>query len=435
MAFVHECSGECATSELDLFGIAPTQTSIESSSYSEYYPLTSVADGSFVEFEISGSGEDYLDLNNTYLHLKTKIVTENGNDLPNDATIAPVNYFLHSMFCQVDVLLNGTQITSSTSTYPYRAVIETLLSYGSDAKKSQLASALFSKDMAGRMDTVTVENNNPAFIKRRDLAAGSRVIDMMGRLHLDLFFQDRYLLNEVTVKIKLTRSKDNFCLMGAPAGCKVVIVGASMIVRKVRLSPSVLLAHAKTLETATAKYPIKRVVCKSFTVPQGVLDVNQEKLFSGQLPTRLVVGLVYNDAFNGSLNRNPFNFAHNNVSEIGVYLDGQGQLIQPVKTNYGTGEYVQAYFRLFTGTNKINRDEGNDILFDEFPNGYCLYAFDLTPDLCEGQNFNLVKQGTVRLAIKFSDAPARALSVLCYAEFESLIEIDRSRNVIFDFAS
>ena len=103
----------------------------------------------------------------------------------------------------------------------------------------------------------------------------------MGRIHADIFFQERYMLNEIGVKIKLVRSKDAFCLMSALA-CKAQIVHASLFVRKVKLMPSVFLAHAKTLERGTAKYPIRRVVCKSFTVPQNYLDVSHEKLFSRQ---------------------------------------------------------------------------------------------------------------------------------------------------------
>jgi len=144
----------------------------------------------------------------------------------------------------------------------------------------------------------------------------------MGRLHADIFFQDCYMINEVGVKIKLTRSRDDFCPMGAMDG-KVQIVQASMFVRKVKLMPSVFLAHAKTLERSPAKYPIRRVVCKSFTIPQNYLDVRHEKLFSGQLPTRIVIGLVDNRAYNGDRQRNPFNFQHFNLNEIAVYLDGQ----------------------------------------------------------------------------------------------------------------
>jgi len=139
------------------------------------------------------------------------------------------------------------------------------------------------------------------------------------------------MLNEVGMRIKLLRSKDMFCLMDA-VGSK--INHASLFVRKVKLSPTVFLVHAKALENSTAKYPIKRVVCKAFAIPQNYLDANYEKVFSGQLPTRIVVGLVDNRAFNGDRTLNPFNFQHFDLCEISLYLDGQQQhglkLIQPI---------------------------------------------------------------------------------------------------------
>jgi len=433
MAFVHEQSCECTKSELDLFSIPPTQTSMEQGSWVEYHPITTVTDGSPIEFDISGTGEDYIDFANTMLYVRVKVKQNNGNDLADDAAVGPVNLFLHSLFSQVDISLNGTLITASTNTYPYRALLETLLSYGEDAKKTQLTSALFYKDMAGKMDSVdfAADAVNDGLAKRRALVAGSRELDMMGRLHADIFFQDRYMISEVGVKIKLVRSKNLFCLMGA---CKVQILHASMFVRKVKLMPSVFLAHAKTLERGTVKYPIRRVVCKSFAVPQNYLDVSHEKLFSGQLPTRIVIGLVSNRAFNGHVGSNPFNFQHFNLSEIGLYLDGQQQhAVRPIQPDYEHGLYIRAYNSLFVGTGKIYKDEGLYITREDYANGYALYAFDLTADLGEDDHFSLVRQGSVRLALKFSQALAATITVVAYAEFENVIEVDRDRNVVFDF--
>jgi len=39
----------------------------------------------------------------------------------------------------------------------------------------------------------------------------------------------------------------------------------------------------------------------------------------------------------------------------------------------------------------------------------------------------------MRLALKFADALPATISVVAYAEFENVIEVDRDRNVIFDF--
>jgi len=114
------------------------------------------------------------------------------------------------------------------------------------------------------MDTVALAAgdgvvSNEGLVKRSQPTNQSRVVDMMGHLHADIFFQDRYILNKVNVKIKLVRSKDVFCVM-SEADCKVMITKAAMFVRKVKLSPSVFMAHAKALENGTAKYPIRRVV-------------------------------------------------------------------------------------------------------------------------------------------------------------------------------
>jgi len=435
MAFVHEQSCECTKSELDLFSVPPTQTSIEQGSWIEYHPITSVVEGSPIEFDVNGSGEDYVDFANTLLYVKAKLTTMTDNNLAADAAVGPVNLFLHSLFSQVDISLNGTLITASTNTYPYRAMLETLLSYGEDAKKSQLTSALFYKDQAGTMDSINFGDNpalrNDGLVKRRSVIRESREFDMMGRLHADIFFQDRYMLNEVGVRIKLIRSKNAFCVMGVG---KAVITHASLFVRKVKLMPSVFLAHAKTLERGTAKYPIKRVMCKSFAIPQNYLDVSHEKLFSGQLPTRVVIGLVSNRAFNGHTESNPFNFQHFNLSEIALYLDGQQQhAIRPIQPDYEHGQYIRAYDTLFAGTGKLSKDEGLFITREDYSNGYALYAFDLSADLGEDDHFNLVRQGNVRLALKFSVALNATVSVIAYAEFENIIEVDRDRNIVFDF--
>ena len=89
----------------------------------------------------------------------------------------------------------------------------------------------------------------------------------------------------------------------------------------------------------------------------------------------------------------------------------------------------------FSGTGKENRDEGNDIAREDDSNGYAPYAFDLSPDRAEEGHFNLAKQGTVRVELKFWTALENTVTVVAYAEFENDIEIDRNRNIVYDFGS
>jgi len=336
----------------------------------------------------------------------------------------------------VDISLNDTLVTSSNNTYAYRSYLETLLSYGPAAKLSQLTSELYYKDTAGHMNNTNPHDDNQLNVGLKTRATFSQrgIFDMIGGIHNDLFFQDKYLLNDINIKIRLVRNKDAFCLMSAvDATYKVKIVDCKLFVRKVRLSPSVFVAHSKALERGNAKYPIRRTVCKTFTIPAGNLDASQESLFTGQLPTRLVIGCLDNRAFNGTYNRNPFNFEHMNLTQLKIYLDGQQQSVKPIEPDFTNNLYLSAFSSLFSGTGKLHKDEGNFIDRAEFAGGYALYAFDLTPDLAEGGHFNLLKQGNIRVDMKFSIALPSTINVIAYAEFENIIEIDRHRNVIFDY--
>jgi len=96
---------------------------MERGSWIEYHPLTTVADGSLIEFDVGASEEDYIDFANTMLYVKAKITRADGTNLAVDSPIGLSNLFLHSLFSQVDVSLNGTLITASTNTYPYRAMM------------------------------------------------------------------------------------------------------------------------------------------------------------------------------------------------------------------------------------------------------------------------------------------------------------------------
>ena len=91
-------------------------------------------------------------------------------------------------------------------------MLETLLSYSSDAKALQLTSEMYYKDDAGRMDAFRVCEDagqllNSGHLARRAHVKLSRKFDMIGHIHADIFFQERYMLNEVGIKVCLVRSK------------------------------------------------------------------------------------------------------------------------------------------------------------------------------------------------------------------------------------
>jgi len=164
-------------------------------------------------------------------------------------------------------------------------MLEMLLSYGSDGKASQLTSKMYYKDDAGRMDAIRIREDggqlpNVGHLAHREHVKLSREFDMIGHIHADIILQERYMLNEVVIKVRLVRSKDAFCLMGdTPGDEKVEITHALLFVHKAKISPLVFLAHTQVLQNGTAKYQIKRTVCKVLAIAQNFRDRRSSKLF------------------------------------------------------------------------------------------------------------------------------------------------------------
>ncbi|CAB4011693.1 uncharacterized transposon-derived [Paramuricea clavata] len=237
--------------------------------------------------------EDYVDLSKTILVIRDKVTKANGNNLDADEKVGVVNNFLHSLFKQVDVFLKEKQVTQATGTYAYRAYLETILNYGPAAKESQLTSALYYKDMAGKMDaanpTIAAPNHNAGLKTRYTFSKEGGIIEMVGPIFSDIFMTERLLLSYVDLKITLNRNNEKFCLMASENGAdfRVKLMDASLRLRKVKTNPTVSVAREIALKKGPAIYPIRRVECKSFIVPAGNPSLKKDNLFNGLVPKHL----------------------------------------------------------------------------------------------------------------------------------------------------
>ena len=485
MSYVHPFSKRCDKSEVDLFRVPPTQQSLERGRWIDYAPLSSVENpNSGITFLIAGTDE-YIDLSKTILTVTGKITKKDGTsklDGNDQSNVAPVNNFLHSLFRQVDVYLNGKQVTPAMGTYAYRSYIETLLNYDVSAKESQFSSALYYKDTATKMDengslgsspTVNyklagADNNsmgdnasvkvytpgtgNQGFAKRHQFIKNGNRFVLSGPIFSDIFMTDRLLLNMMDLKVVLNRSTDAFSLMeignSTPIEPRVQLTDVVLKVRKVKVDQSVSDGVERMLKQTPALYPIRRVECKILTIPANLPNVRQDNIFSGIIPNSFVVGLVHVDASTGEYDKNPYNFAHFGVTSVSLTANGQEIPFKLLTLKYPDNkkgkidpakdtelDFDEAYNTLFSGTGKIYSNVGLDITREDYPGGYALYAFDLTPDMCKSADyFNTVQRGSLTLALTFGESHDHAIGVVCYGDFENIIRIDAERNAIYDIS-
>ncbi|XP_063781260.1 uncharacterized protein F54H12.2-like [Pseudophryne corroboree] len=381
MSFIHNEFMECAKSELDIFDVPLTQTSIEKSLYVKVQPLVALYETAPLEFYIAASGEHYYDLNNTLLYVTCKIVRSNNNLILQGARAALINYPIATLFNQVDVSLGDRLISQSNNLYAYKAYIETTLNYSSDSLYTKHTTGLFYKYVAGEHNTRALDGLNTGFIKRARGMAQIQTVELLGPLYCDLFHQHKLILNAVDLKIKLTRNKDSFCLMSVePDPFNIQIVTAYLFVKRVQVSPAAQIGHAQALLNGNAKYAIDHVGMKINSIPAGSTVFHLENLFLGQEPKTVIAVFVDNEVFSEAYDRKPLCFEHKNVNFASLYPDGTLHPANPFQPDFEHGNADRKYMSLIQITNKQKSDSGILIDREEYLDGYTLFAFDLSPE-------------------------------------------------------
>ena len=467
---IRETSEECSISPLEIFDTAPTQTAVEQSYDVEFLPTSALRDGGVIEFYVPASSEDYIDLRNSRLYIKAKIVTNStGEDVDNLANVAPINNLLQSMWSNIELIINEHLVAHSNNVHGYVATISHLLHDSEEYMNSEGRLHLLYKDTAGKLGSTNAlepntENSIPGYsiqVKDETSAAGtarrvaslvtgarignyglhqrflathsSRSFEMLGGLRIDMFEQIRYLPSGIAMKLRLHPQQRAFCLM-APSTSndyKLQVLQATLIVRKVKVSPGVIVGHDEALQEKPAEYPVVHKECKSFAIASGLLQFKQDNIFLGQLPTRVVLAMVTARAFNGSFEHNPFNFELFGAKLVQVYADGKPVRSRPFQLT--DSSYAESYNSLFRGMGRLDGDRGSVIKLEDWSRGYSLFAFNLAPDGNCDDHGSLIQHGNLRVEVQFSEALAQAVQLLVYAEFDSMVKIDRDRQVFVDY--
>lgn len=426
----HEAN--CVLQSTMLFDGKARQDEIIRGSWERVNPINSLGGTRMVEFLVEGNG-DYIDLHNCCLQMKIKIKKADNANLDANAAVACINYPAGTLFEQLDVYINN-ELALSHPHYGYRAIMETLLTYGSHAKDTWLQSGLYYKDTGGELDTLT--NVNVGFRRRKEHLTQSRSVELISKIHSDLFNQERMLLNNTDLKLVFTRQVDDFCLMAANAeNIKIEIEEASLLVRRCKLGLSKDLEIQKRLQTEDAKYFIPRVQLKTFTYAQGPRNIEIRNFANGRdLPTRLLICMVDNNAFNGQKALNPFNFKHYNMSSADILVNGKTVLAKPMSMNMATNEYLQAYWNTMSSLGYNFKDDGCGITRNEFNEGYFLLCTDLSATLCGGEYYDPIQTGHLDIELTFSQALPETVNVILYMEFNNTIAINKARRVVKNFA-
>lgn len=280
MSFINNHKTITVASELDLFSSKPLQSSIDNGYFQEYRPISILESGNApIEFHIIAN-EDYIDLSHSQIYFRAKILHADNTPLLENDPVCPVNNFHGSLINHVSIELNGKCITPPSNSYHYRSYIEKLLTFESEAKQTHLGSGLWKKDEASKMDDVT----GAGFVARKKLLH-SGMIELSSYIHSELMCQNKYLISGVEMRIKFFLNKPEFSLLTTVAdknSYKIEILESFLLMRKVKINPSVVLAHERALTRGNVKLNIIRNEVKIITVSKDTASKSIDNIFTGE---------------------------------------------------------------------------------------------------------------------------------------------------------
>ena len=157
------------------------------------------------------------------------------------------------------------------------------------------------------------------------MVKSERTLQLSGKIHCDLFQQDKPLLPGVSLSLKFVRSRTAvaFTAVAADKLPRVAIQNPKLFVRKNIPAAYYLNFLLKNLLTSPAIYHFERVQMRQMTVNFGQQFAEWANLVTGQLPKMMLLTMTASRGLNGSNDNNPFYFDNFDLMHLSAEIEGK----------------------------------------------------------------------------------------------------------------
>src|SRR5271163_3484647 len=422
-------------SELSIFDPLPYQVSHIKGDWIKHEPEnqcygTNTATPIIIKFDRTPGL--YLDLKNSFLDVVVCIESTEGGSLIETKKVAFVNFALHSIFKDVSFSINNTKVEGENQQYSHKSYIYALLNTSEESKKFQMQSAGWIGDHAGEFDVVT----NKGYLARLKWLE-TRDLYLAGPLYLDVWMQGQYLTDQCNVILKFTRQPPEFYLQHFSAtpipNLKINIKRVHLWMRKVQVSPSVLMGHQTGLTSMNARINYNSHKIFTYFLEKGQLNYSNSDCCPGIYPKLILAMFVKTASYNGDLKTTPYNFRHCYVVSIGLKVNGQFTPSEPYTTDFDAGDVRREYMMMILGTGHAGFEVDNSgIYLGDFVAGNTIFTFNLSPDLYLSGHGEPARISNIGIDIRYKTAPTENHTLLLFCRYDTKIEMTQLGNVVLD---
>ena len=444
------------------YNAIPIQTEIVSRREERITALGSNLNGNEVEFLINNrTPNSLIDCSKVEVCMTASINKVAGDKSKIASTVnnvAVINNIHHSIWSNVNVLLNEKVITHNDGFYPYKSYLNKVFKYTQPHVDTHGRRSGFMLDDPDDMDSTTSTRSVPKVT--RAIAGGDECItalevdqtDLNKRMDpfftgddLDtpklrhftdsmdviLFQGDNVILPpNVDVKINFQRGNTNFYFMNGGAEVYEVKIERMWIkVVYVNVIQSVYERLVNSMSANGVTIPVKRMSIVTKTIPVGLKHVEVNNIITGnKMPDKMYLGMLDNGVTKGIKDKNPFNFKNFDLSEYIIRAAGKQYPEYRMDIDFANDQYMEP-FDTFHKVMESDKDGlGSLINYDMYKSGYCFFGADLTSDINTDTNVKQVMSvGDLNIELFFTkDTVAITLMIVCLYNDTIIIEPNTS---------
>ena len=340
--------------------------------------------------------------------------------LATDTGVSVVNLLPGSFFKQIDIQVNKVLIPQLTTNFAhYRNYFEQGLSYGSDASKTHKKLEMFHPDTSGAFDTRGAANTG--FTTRRDYIKDNKPFECFYNIANDLCRLDKFLPPDIEFDFTFHEAPRTFYIMGDNDNYQMNVIDMKLYCKYIELHEPIHKAILTTAETKPYIYQAPSTTLKHYIIPQENSSYNVPYLFSGKLPSMLLLSFVSQKAFYGDIQSNPFTLTPKDIEKADLRRNGASYPGIPYTFDTAVSglKYIRAYSDFVKVMGLENDNAGNLITPGQYSRDTFMLAYDFNPDTCQGQHVHKADSGVLSVELTFKSGIPTPVVLLVYATFNS----------------
>ena len=395
-----------------------------------------------MEFEFQTDRNYYVDLRQTYLALKLKLVRGRGYGTYNTKEVkkehreeakaeeeetekeddpAPllthVNNILHSIFSNVEVYINKQQIYNSNGLYAHKSYISNNFKGAIYDYKGVLHCEGYDYEEFPD-EFMEAFLSEPFFTRRMKMLSRRDGFMLYGKVGVDFSSTSEMLYPNMKIRLRLIRARPNFFMISDNSNVSLGIVDCSLYTRRIALKDDYHKKRMDMLAYTPVEFNYLETLAKTFIIPARQNQFIQENIFNNAPVRRIAIAMNTNSAFTGSYTENPFWYQQFELRQIRIL--GQGQPI----VDFDTADNCRLYVTTMKAMNF--QDDIPSIPIDNFKDHYVL-VFDLTSmqDATENCHYPELVGEPLRLELNFTFPLDHVTELIVLGERMSSVAVDK----------